>query len=104
MKIIQSINKNALIIATFSFLLGTILLLLHLVTTGEQILIVGLFYVLIAIVLNSITFIGLVANALINYQYYKENLTTISIFLLNIPIAFGYFLLVTNNPFQYITL
>ncbi|WP_298548224.1 hypothetical protein [uncultured Aquimarina sp.] len=100
MQIIQSINRNALIIATFSFLLGTILLLLHLITYWDKVIIIGLFYVLIAAALNGITFIGLLANTIINHHYYKENLTTISIFLLNIPITIGYFLIVVNNPFH----
>ncbi|MDH7444997.1 hypothetical protein [Aquimarina sp. 2201CG14-23] len=100
MKIIQSINKNALIIATISFLIGTILLLLQLIIGWEQLIFIGIFYVLIASALNGITFIGLLANTIINYHYYKENLVTISICLLNIPIAIGYISLVINNPFH----
>ncbi|WP_299442302.1 hypothetical protein [uncultured Aquimarina sp.] len=100
MKIIQSVNRNALMIATFSFLLGTILFLIHLITAWEKIIIIGLFYVLIAVILNGITFIGLLANTIVNYHYYKENLTTVLIFSLNIPIAIGYFLIVINNPFH----
>jgi len=99
MRIIQSVNRNALMIATFSFLLGTIIFLIHLITAWEKIIVIGLFYVLIAFILNAITFIGLLANTIVNYHYYKENLKTISIFLLNIPIAIGYFLIVVNNPF-----
>ncbi|MFD2564590.1 hypothetical protein [Aquimarina rubra] len=98
MQVTQSVNRNALMIAMFSFLLGTILLLLHLVTAWEPIIMTGLFYVMIAIVLNGITFIGLLANSIINYHYYKENLTTVLVFLLNIPIAIGYFLIVVHNP------
>ncbi|KAA1247185.1 hypothetical protein [Aquimarina sp. RZ0] len=102
MKIIQSINKNALIIATISFLLGTILLLSHLITGWDQLVFLGIFYVLIATVLNGITFVGLLANTVVNYHYYRENLTTILIFLLNIPITVGYLFIVINNPLQYI--
>ncbi|AXT58358.1 hypothetical protein D1815_22280 [Aquimarina sp. AD1] len=104
MQITQSANRNALMIATFSFLLGTILLLLHLIVPWEQITTIGLFYVIIAVVLNGITFIGLLANTVINYHCYKENLTTVLVFLLNIPIAIGYFLIVINNPFHTIIL
>ncbi len=100
MQITQSTNRNALMVATFSFLLGTILLLVHLIIPWEQIIIIGLFYVLVASVFNGITFIGLLANAIINYQYYRENLMTIVVFLLNIPIALGYFFIVINNPFH----
>ncbi|WP_378183284.1 hypothetical protein [Aquimarina sp. SS2-1] len=100
MQIKQSVNRNALIIATFSFLFGTILLLIQLITNSENIIIFGLFYVLITMVLNSITLIGVLANAIVNYHCFKENLSTVLIFLLNIPIAIGYFLIVINNPFH----
>ncbi len=101
MKIFQSINKKALIVATISFLLGTILLLLFLVSGLDVIVDIGLFYVFIAFVFNTITFIGLITNAIINYQYYQENLRTIFVFLLNIPITIGYISLVINNPLQH---
>ncbi|OED39314.1 hypothetical protein AB832_04165 [Flavobacteriaceae bacterium (ex Bugula neritina AB1)] len=104
MKILQSINKNALIIATISFLIGTILLLSHLITGWDTLVIIGFFYTLIATVLNSITLIGLIANTIINHQYYKENLLTILLFLVNIPIAAGYIFIVFNNPFNTITI
>ncbi|MBQ4822209.1 hypothetical protein [Aquimarina sp. MMG016] len=99
MEIRQTINKKALILATISFLLGTLILLLYLVFGSEAFLVGGLFYVLIALVINGITFIGIIANAIINYQYYKENLTTILLFSINIPVAIGYVFLVMNNPF-----
>lgn len=99
MKIIQPVNKNALIIATISFLLGTILLLFFLISQSNILLDIGLFYVIIASTLNAIIFIGLITNAIINYQYYKENLTTIILVVLNIPITIGYIIIVINTPF-----
>ncbi len=99
MQIVQSINKNALIIATISFLSGTIVLLLFLITQSSIILDIGFFYVIIVFVLNAITFIGLVVNSIINYQYYKENLSTILLFSINIPVTIGYIAIVMSNPF-----
>ncbi|WP_438422390.1 hypothetical protein [Aquimarina macrocephali] len=99
MKIIQPINKSALIVATISFLLGTLLLLFFLISQSSIVLDIGLFYVIIASVLNIIVFVGLITNAIINYQYYKENLTTIILVILNIPITIGYIIIVANNPF-----
>ncbi|WP_159025697.1 hypothetical protein [Aquimarina sp. Aq78] len=99
MKIIQPINKNALTVATISFLLGTLLLLFFLISQSSIVLDIGLFYVIIASVLNVIVFVGLITNAIINYQYYKENLTTIILVILNIPITIGYIIIVANNPF-----
>ncbi|MEW7291097.1 hypothetical protein [Aquimarina sp. 2304DJ70-9] len=101
MEIRQTINRKALMVAIISFLLGTSILLLYLISGSEAFLVGGLFYVLIALVLNTITLIGLLTNAIINYQYYKENLITILLFTINIPIAIAYLFLVMNNPFQY---
>ncbi len=100
MRIIQPINKKALAIATISFLLGTILLLFYLISQSNIVADIGFFYVIIATVLNSITFIGLITNSLINYQYYRENLTTILLVILNIPITLGYITVAINNPLQ----
>lgn len=99
MKIIQPINKNALIVATISFLLGTLLLLFFIISQSNIVLDIGLFYVIIASVFNVIVFVGLITNAILNYQYYKENLTTIILVILNIPITIGYIIIVINNPF-----
>ncbi len=102
MNTIQPINKNALRIATISFLLGTMLLLLFLIFGSNVLLQIGFCYVLIASVLNGITLIGLLANSIINHQYYKENLTTILLVLLNIPITLGYISIIAGNQYQYI--
>lgn len=98
MEIRQDINRKGLAVATICFLLGTIILLLYIITASEAFLVGGFLYVLIAVVLNTITLIGLLTNAIINYHYYKENLITILLFLINIPIAMGYVFLIMNNP------
>lgn len=98
MQIHQSINRKALTIAVTSFILGTIILALYLTTGSEAFLIGGLFYVLVALAINTITLVGIVANAIINFHYYKENLTTILLFLINIPVALGYVTLIIKNP------
>jgi len=98
MKIIQNTNKRALKVASISFLLGSAILTLYLVSKSEPFLIGGIFYVTIALALNTITLIDLIINSIINYQYYQENLITILVFLANIPIALGYILLVINTP------
>lgn len=98
MQIHQSINRKALSIAVTSFILGTIILSLYLTTGSEAFLIGGLFYVLVALAINTITLVGIVANAIINFHCYKENLTTILLFLINIPVALGYVTLIIKNP------
>lgn len=92
MKITQTINKISLLIAGLSFLLGTILYIIHRIEPSGHLIEIGLIYILIAFVLNSITLIGLIGNAIINRHHSKENLMTISLFLLNIPITITYIL------------
>ncbi|MBP2832192.1 hypothetical protein J8281_08320 [Aquimarina sp. U1-2] len=99
MQITQYINKKALQVAVSSFLLGTIILALYLISESPSFLIAGVFYVLITLVLNAIMFIELLIHAIIMHQYYRENLITIFCFLVNIPIALGYFYLVMSSPF-----
>ncbi len=99
MKIKQTLNKKALALAITSFLLGTLILLLFLVSKSEAFLIGGAFFVIIAVVLNAITLIQLFANSIINYQYYRENLITMLLFIVNIPIAIGYLLVAMNTSF-----
>jgi len=92
MEITQTKNKIALIIALISFLIGTILLLTFHLHQTLQIVRIGLLYVIIAAVLNTIILIDLAISSFINPQYQKENRMTILIFLLNIPITIGYIL------------
>ncbi len=99
MQITQSTNKKALQVATITFLLGTIILTLYLISESASFLIAGVFYVCVALVLNTMVFIELLANTIINYQYYKENLITTLCFLLNVPVAIGYFFLVMHCQF-----
>ncbi len=99
MRIFQPVNKKALMVSTISFLLGTILLLLFMISKSAILADIGLFYVVIAFVLNAMVLIGLIINSIINHQYYRENLATILLFLLNIPITMGYIVIVTNTHF-----
>ena len=45
MEIKQDINRKGLAVAIFSFLLGTLILLLYLISSAEALLVGGLFYV-----------------------------------------------------------
>ncbi|RZS91905.1 hypothetical protein [Aquimarina brevivitae] len=98
MKIQLEINKKALTVAASSFILGSTLLLLYLTTGAEAILIGGLLYVLIALAVNAITLIHILVNTITNLQNYKENLRTLLLFLINIPIAIGYIHIIIKNP------
>lgn len=84
-------------LAVFSFGIGTLLFISHfLFPRMYQIIVIGYIYLLIAIVINFITFLNLI------YQFSKEENTEdiiirILIILSNIPIAFLYAYIVLNN-------
>lgn len=100
MKITQPINKNALITASLSFVVGTLLFLFYLIFQSGIMINLGVFYILIAAAFNAITFIGVATNSIINNQYHKENLITIALVVLNIPISIGYMAIIIRNPFS----
>ncbi|TSE08904.1 MULTISPECIES: hypothetical protein [Aquimarina] len=93
MKIAQRINKIAIIIAITSFILGTILLLYYSITQHRETIEIGMLYVQITFVINAIVLITLILNAIINYKRYKENLITILLISLNIPIVYVYIMI-----------
>ncbi len=90
MKIVQPINKIAITIAIVSFLIGTSLLLLYIFFKWSDLLFIGVNYVRIAFLINAIFLVFLIINALFFSKDTKENLITILLFLLNIPITLIY--------------
>lgn len=85
------------IVAGISFILGTLLLVLFLFFREiESIIMIGIYYVLIAFVINSFIFFWLIVR-LINCSENKiELLQATGVILSNIPIAIGYFFIVIN--------
>ncbi len=84
----HKLNRIAVRITLYSFSLGTLLFLTKL--AFDAILIVGFIVVLVAIGINIILFILLLLNALVNYSDFEENISTIILVILNIPIAIFY--------------
>jgi hypothetical protein len=96
----QLINPSASTkIAYTSFIIGTLLLVSELIfQTKDIILFTGLIYVLIAILVNSITFLLLIYQLITNAPERFETFIQIGILLVNIPIAGLYFYLLIINP------
>lgn len=90
-------------LAVVSFAIGTILLLLQkLAPNNLNILIIGLFYVLFAILINGIMFVNLAYQFIILPKYREYLAIKILILLANIPISFLYILIVFNiNPLNF---
>ena len=94
----KSTGKFSTYLALTSFGIGTILLLINLCfPSNTDILITGLFYVVIAIFLNSITLIHLLYHFIINRIERETIAIRILILLANIPIAFIYLNIVFQN-------
>ena len=78
-----------------SFAIGSLLLLLHLLLPKENIIIiVGYIYVVLAIIVNTITLIYLLIQLGLNWQEAETRIIRILILLTNLPIAAFYFYLV----------
>ncbi|WP_405248187.1 hypothetical protein [Cellulophaga sp. Asnod2-G02] len=82
------LNRIAVRISFYSFIIGTLLFLIKL--AFDATVVVGFIFVLAAVITNMILFILLLLNALVNYSDFEENISTIILVILNIPIALCY--------------
>ena len=97
MKTLYNIINTGKLIAIISFVLGTCLLVLHLLIPKEQpIIIIGLYYVGYAAAINAFSFLILVITAFTYWKNRIEVFKTCGLLLLNIPIAVLYFFIVIN--------
>ncbi|CAM4100908.1 hypothetical protein FLJU110815_16810 [Flavobacterium jumunjinense] len=88
-KIISDRNL-AKLLALLSFSIGTFLLVLFYITKNEIIIIIGFYYVITALLFNSIVFINLIFNLIVYKTMYWFQLKSTFILLLNIPITLLY--------------
>jgi hypothetical protein len=85
-------------LALLSFSIGTLLLVSHLVFPREEgILILGFFYVLFAILINSLSLLNLCYLFITEPENRETNAIRILILLSNIPIALLYFYIVIHK-------
>ncbi len=93
LKLIQTSRWTALI----SFLLGTIILLVHkALPNNYEILMIDLIYVCVATFINLIFAIAIIAELLLRPAIAEELVISLGIMLLNIPVAFLYFMIVVH--------
>lgn len=94
----KSTGKFSTYLAITSFVIGTLLLLIHFCFQDNiEIMITGFFYVLAAILLNGITFIHLFYHYIINRLEREIIAIRMLILLANIPIALLYLNIVFHN-------
>ena len=85
------INRFGVRLAVISFSIGTLLFLLHFVIDAEIIAVIGLVYVVLALGINSFTFLFLLLHSLFTFKDIKEHSMAMLIMLMNLPIAYAYF-------------
>lgn len=94
----KNLITTSKIIAILSFIIGTILFVLQLYFGRSVNLIsTGILFIVIAAIINAISFIALII-ALFNYYNLRlEIFKTIGIVLVNIPVTILYFLLLLDS-------
>jgi len=90
------ISKISRIIGLFSFVMGTILLALFYLTEHAILISIGIFYILFAVIVNSIFLIGLVSKIFSKESDKKQLWISIGIVVLNIPIVILYSFIAMN--------
>jgi hypothetical protein len=93
-------NSATTKIAFGSFIVGTLLFVLYITTKGEELFIIGLFYILFAVIVNLIVLLFLSYNLIVDFQNWKQIIIEMGIVLANIPIVILYIFLLLNNPFN----
>jgi hypothetical protein len=83
-------------IPILSFTIGTILLFLYTITKIDLLLIIGLFYVYLALFINCCYLVSIIFKHFIKKRNSQETLIRIGITLCNIPITLFYIYLIFN--------
>lgn len=85
-------------IAIFSFGIGTVLFLTHqLFPTVDFIIIIGIYYVMTALLINSLVLLNLIHHFIFFRNHREYFGIKILIVLANLPIAAGYFYITINR-------
>ncbi len=85
------INRIAVIIAAVCFSIGTLLFVGYWLKPFDFLLGIGIWFVLLAFMLNSFMLLVLLINGLLHYKDYKEHFYTLFLIILNLPIT-GFYL------------
>ena len=85
------ITEISRIIALVSFVIGTLILTLFYWTENLTLTMVGLFYLVLAFIINSVFLVGLVIKLINKESDKKQVLISIGLMLINIPIVILYY-------------
>lgn len=79
-----------------SFISGSAILLLYLLTNSDFLVIAGIYYLIAAVTVNALAFLMLMIMAAVNYPHAGALLGRALLLTINIPIAFLYFNIVVH--------
>ena len=85
------VNRFAAFLSIISFAIGTLIFILYQILQLEALVGLGLFFIVLAVIVNSITLLMLIGNTILHYKDFKEHSIAMVLLLLNIPIALFYF-------------
>jgi len=91
--LIIRIGKKA---ALYSAAIGTFLLLAFLISKQNLLIAIGLNYVMLAFIMNTIILLALIAALFLHTAHWKNIAVTIICVLLNIPLSILYLTIVIN--------
>ena len=97
----KSIFKNTIKsgsnLTKISFAIGTTFLLAYLITNSLYIALLGYYYLFIAFIINFVFALILLVKAQSKIQEKRKYYKTVVLMLINIPIAYVYFLIVAKT-------
>ncbi|ETZ23538.1 hypothetical protein N824_18965 [Pedobacter sp. V48] len=81
----------------YSFVAGSALFLFYCLTKFSPLVPVGLLYIMLALVINLIVFLSLLITIIVHPEHCLTLLKTAVVMLFNLPVAFAYMWIVTNQ-------
>jgi len=81
----------------YSFVAGSVLFLFYCLKKFGPLVPVGILYIILALVINSIVFLSLLITIIVHPEHCLTLLKTAVVMLFNLPVAFAYMWIVTNH-------
>ncbi len=92
----HGINRAVILLALLSFIMGSLLFLLYLVTQSSLLIAFGILFVFLSAGSNFIFLLILLMNMIVYYKNFQEHFTAMMILLINVPILGLYLFYITT--------
>lgn len=93
-----SLTKLSMYLFKYSLIIGTAIFLFYLFSQNTEVMIFGFVYLCLATAINLMLFLSLLIMVLTDAKSRIENLKSMGLLLINIPIAILYFFFLTEYP------